>query len=257
MRNSNHSNSTVGISAIVCAYNEEKTLGGVLAALLDTPDVSEIIVIDDGSADGTVTVVDRYARHPRIRGVVFPTNQGKGAAMAEGILLAQGEVLLFVDADLYNFEPRYAYQILIPLLDGEAGMVIGWPRRGNNPLDILDPFRPLSGQRAAWRRDLLPLAPIIREAGYGVETLMNLYYRREGLRMQYVALDGLFHPIKAEKFGPLGTLHAYLFEGWQIVRATLRHSALVLEAFGLRSGAPRLGASRPGLACPRSGPGRG
>ena len=247
MRTTNHSNTTAGVSAIVCAYNEKKTLGGVLVALLETAGINEIIVIDDGSVDGTAAIVNQYARHPRIRGVIFPVNLGKGAAMAEGILLAQEEVLLFVDADLYNFQPFYAHQILIPLLDGEAGMVIGWPRRGSSPLDVLDPFRPLSGQRAVWRRDLLPLAPIIRESGYGVETLINLYYRREGLRKRYVALEGLFHPIKSEKFGPLGTLHAYLFEGWQIARATLRHSALLLEAFGLRAGALRPGPFRPVL----------
>lgn len=236
----------VNTSAIVCAYNEETTLGGVLAALLATAGVDEIIVIDDGSTDDTAAIVAQFGRHPRVRGVIFPANRGKGAAMAEGILLARGDVLLFVDADLHNFAAHYAHQILTPLLQSEADMVIGWPRRGNSPLDVLDPFRPLSGQRALWRRDVLPLVPLIKSAGYGVETLMNLYYRREGLRKQYVALNGLFHPIKSEKFGPLGTLHAYLDEGWQIARAAWRHSALLLEAFGLRGGS--LTGARPDTA---------
>lgn len=229
-------NNMANISAIVCAYNEEETLGGVLQALLETPDLAEIIVVDDGSQDDTAAIVTEFDQHPRIRGVVFPENRGKGAAMAEAILLAQGDVLLFVDADLHNFNPLYAHQILNPLLDGDADLVIGWPRRGNSPLDVLDPFRPLSGQRAMWRRDMLPLVPMIKAAGYGVETLMNLYYRREGLHKHYVALNGLFHPIKSDKFGPVGTLHAYLDEGWQIARATWRHSALLMEAFGLRGG---------------------
>jgi glycosyltransferase involved in cell wall biosynthesis len=220
-------------TAIVCAYNEESTLAGVLMALLDSPLVDDLIVIDDGSADLTPQIVQDFDRHQRVRGICFPENRGKGHAMTAGIMQARSAALLFVDADLVNFTPEYAATVLTPLLTGQAAMIIGWPMRGDSLLDTLDPCRPLSGQRAVWRADLLPLVPLIRDSGYGVETLMNLYYQREDLRRQYVPLHGLIHPIKAEKVGFLGSLGQYAHEIAQIIRSALRHYPLLLGAYGL------------------------
>ncbi len=126
-------------TTIVYAYNEEKTLAGVLNALLGSPLVDEIIVVDDGSTDETPAILRRFAdRKPAdplrapygvLRGKVhpirLPENRGKGYAMAEAILNAHGEILLFVDADLLNLSPAYVTQILHPYWMGKLTWSLG------------------------------------------------------------------------------------------------------------------------------------
>ena len=118
-------------------------------------------------------------------------------------------------------------------------MILGIPVRGEkmNLRERLDPFRPLCGQRAVWRADFFPLVDIIERSGYGVETLVNLHYRREDLQVRQVLLQGLFHPIKTDKAGPGKALQMYLADGLEIAQATIHHYPLLLDAAGV---APRL-----------------
>jgi hypothetical protein len=113
-------------------------------------------------------------------------------------------------------------------------MVIGSPIGGQNMLIKMFPLRSISGQRAVLCEDLLPLVEQIRGSGYGVETLINLYYRREGKRVRYIRLQGLIHPIKLEKASPAEAMGQYVHEARQIVRATIRHYPLLLAAYGFR-----------------------
>lgn len=220
-------------TAIVCAYNEQETLASVLVALVASPLVDEVVVVDDGSVDRTPSVLEKCAALEKVRAIRFHENQGKGRAMAEGVLAARGDVILFVDADLLNLNPNHVAQILGPLLRGGADMVIGSPTGGQNLLGKAFSFRSISGQRAVYREDILALVGPIRDSGYGVETLINLYYRKEGKRVRHVTLDDLIHPIKLEKVGPVEALGQYVHEANQIVRAAMRHYPLVLAAYGL------------------------
>lgn len=94
------------ISIVIPAYNEERRLPATLdkvLAYLDAKDYpsSEVIVVDDGSSDGTAQVIDRYqSADPRVRLVSNPGNRGKGYSVRHGMLEAEGEWRLFSDADL-------------------------------------------------------------------------------------------------------------------------------------------------------------
>ncbi len=90
---------------MVPAYNESArigpTLGRVLAYVAARGWDAEIIVVDDGSTDNTAEIIADYAqRNPRLRLLQNPGNRGKGYSIRNGMLKAQGEVLLFTDADL-------------------------------------------------------------------------------------------------------------------------------------------------------------
>ncbi len=222
-------------TAIVCAYNEEKTLAGVLHALIDSRQVDEIVVVNDGSSDETVSIVHGFGSRDDVCPISLPENRGKGYAMAEGILNARGELLLFVDADLLNLDRHFIAQTLAPMLSGEADMVIGFPIREQRRSKAINPFRPLSGERAMFREDILPLVDLIRESRFGVETLINLHYGKEEKRVCYVPLRGLIHPIKLEKSGPTEALWLYAREASQIARAVAHHHPLVVAALGLDS----------------------
>ena len=94
------------ISIVVPAYNEEARLPATLSKILSyleggAHSFAEVIVVDDGSADGTARVVREFhQRHPSIRLLSNPGNRGKGYSVRHGVLEARGEWVLFTDADL-------------------------------------------------------------------------------------------------------------------------------------------------------------
>ena len=218
-------------TAIVCAYNEEHTVGGVLLALLESPLVDEIVVVDDGSRDRTFSIVSSFEKWG-VRAIRLPRNRGKGFAMAEGIAAARGGVLAFVDADLINLSPDYVAEFALPVLEGRADMVIGYPRRHKSTA-FPDPTIMLSGERALRRHDILPIVPIMKDSRFGVETIINLHYRREGKSVLYVPLEGLVHPLKVEKTDLTSALGLYTRELSEIAMAMARNYPLALAAFGL------------------------
>ncbi|MBU2637193.1 MAG: glycosyltransferase family 2 protein [Bacteroidetes bacterium] len=213
-------------TAIVCAYNEEKTIGGILETLLKCAELKEIIVVNDGSNDGTSATLKEFANNPKVRIIEFPHNRGKGFAMAEAIVKAQSEILLFVDGDLLNFEKHYVLKLLDPLLEGKADMVIGHPTE-NMFDEKLNPFRPLAGERVVYRKDIFPLTEAIRNSRYGVETLINLYYSAQNLKVQYVSLWGLIHPIKFQKYPVRDAMQGYWKAASQIAMTTMKNYTLL------------------------------
>jgi len=215
------------VSAIVCAFNEARTLPKVVRALLAAEEISEVIVVDDGSVDHTVAALKELSMHPKVKIIKFPRNRGKGHAMAEGILKARNDILLFVDADLINFKKHYVPQLLTPLLNGTADMVIGHPTE--NDFDKrFNPFKALAGERAVFREDILPLTEKIKSSGYGVETIINLSYTARNKRVEYVYLWGLLHPITFQKHSVPKAMKNYLREASQISKAAIENHALFL-----------------------------
>ena len=221
-------------SAIVCAYNEENHVPAVLDGLLGATFIQEIIVVDDGSKDRTAEIMQAYSRFDRLRPIFLTPNGGKGNAMAEGASAAQGDILLFVDADLVNWDASYAIQVLLPVLESEADMVIGYPLREYNAWDTADLLgiqRWLSGERAVWRADLLSLLPKMRPSRFGVETLINMHYKTRHQPIRIIKLNGLLHPLKFEKSSRSEAWDEYVKEVGQIFHTYARHPKLTLMTY--------------------------
>jgi glycosyltransferase involved in cell wall biosynthesis len=113
------------LSVIVPVYNERNTVGEIIRRmrLVDLPIDREIIVVDDGSSDGTDKILAAL-QDSTIRVVSHETNRGKGAAVRTGISLARGDVVLIQDADL-EYDPQQWPRLLAPLLEGRAKVVYG------------------------------------------------------------------------------------------------------------------------------------
>ncbi len=116
------------LSIVIPAYNEsariEAALSSVLAWLASCPWESEVLVIDDGSADNTSAIVHRWmASRPSLHLIRNPGNRGKGYSVRNGLLQATGEIVLFSDADLSA--PIEEAQRLIDAIDGGADVAIG------------------------------------------------------------------------------------------------------------------------------------
>lgn len=221
-------------TAIVCAYNEEKQLASVLDGLLSTPFIQEIVVVDDGSQDRTPEILRHYQQNSGIRPIFLSPNRGKGYAMAEATVVASGDILLFVDADLMNWNSAYASQVLSPILKAQADMVIGYPLRDEDKWDQADFLgiqHWLAGQRAVWRTDLLPIVAKMRPSRFGVETLINMHYRTRHQPIKMVKLHGLLHPIKFEKSSRAQAWDEYVQEVRQILRTYARHPLLTLMTY--------------------------
>lgn len=114
------------ISIIVPAYNEEKTIEGVLGALLrEVPDLYEIIVVDDGSRDQTAEIAARACeRDARVHLIRQPRNMGKTAALRTGFAASTGDIVLVQDADL-EYDPVDIPGLVEPILMGKADVVYG------------------------------------------------------------------------------------------------------------------------------------
>jgi glycosyltransferase involved in cell wall biosynthesis len=117
------------LSVLVAAYNEEATLWpcvkAVLTARLPRGIEREIIVVDDGSTDGTWEIAQRLAReHPEVRIFQQPCNRGKGAAIRRAISEMTGDLTVFQDADL-EYSPSDYARLLKPILEGKADAVFG------------------------------------------------------------------------------------------------------------------------------------
>jgi glycosyltransferase involved in cell wall biosynthesis len=112
------------LSVVIPAYNEEATLASVVAAVLKLPYVLEIIVVDDGSTDGTREVCEGLSRIPKVRVIYQPRNAGKCAALKAGFALTSGDIVIVQDADL-EYDPTEIAEVIKPILDGRAEVVYG------------------------------------------------------------------------------------------------------------------------------------
>jgi glycosyltransferase involved in cell wall biosynthesis len=113
------------LSVVMPAYNEEATIEPAIAAVLASPWVGELIVVDDASHDGTGELIDALAENDkRIRVLHHPVNQGKGAALRTGFGHATLDFVVIQDADL-EYDPNEFPKLLAPLLDGNADVVYG------------------------------------------------------------------------------------------------------------------------------------
>jgi glycosyltransferase involved in cell wall biosynthesis len=104
-------------------YNERNTIREVVKEVLDSPYTAELLIIDDGSTDGTRDILAEFSE-PRIRVLLQPENQGKGAAIRRGFHEATAPYVIVQDADL-EYDPNEFGTILLPLLDGRADVVFG------------------------------------------------------------------------------------------------------------------------------------
>jgi glycosyltransferase involved in cell wall biosynthesis len=118
------------LSVVIPAYNERKSIRDCLARVAASPVPKEIIIVDDGSTDGTrdilreLQAVGAEAGERDFHVILHERNQGKGAALRTGFAAATGDVVLVQDADL-EYDPADWPQLLAPLVDGRADVVYG------------------------------------------------------------------------------------------------------------------------------------
>lgn len=112
------------LSVLIPAFNEERTLERVIDTVLKVPEDLEIVLIDDGSSDGTWQVMQSRVDGDRVRSVRHDVNRGKGVAIRTGLQHARGHIVLIQDADL-EYSPKDYGVLLEPLKSNRATIVYG------------------------------------------------------------------------------------------------------------------------------------
>jgi len=217
------------VSAIVPAYNEAERIGAVLQALVAAERVDEIIVVDDGSTDGTAEVAKGFG----VKVLSLPENMGKAAALDHGVKLARNDVFLFLDADLVGLRPEHVDRMIETYERKGLYMVIGVFKEGRLNTDISQVIAPyLSGQRVL-NRDIWERVRKTEKLDFGVEMALTKLALKEGWEEERVELDGVTHVMKEEKRGfPQG-----LVDRLKMYGDILRSAFTKVEADGSRTGA--------------------
>jgi len=187
------------VTIVIPAFNEEEriaaTLQAALQAIKSLPLEGEIMVVNDGSSDGTSAA----ARAQGVKVLDLVPNRGKGGAMNAALPYLDTEMIAFVDGDLGGSAAE-VHKILEPVMKGQCdlciaafppptkkggfGLVKGTAARAIQKAGNLEASAPLSGQRAMTREVLLAVTPF--EEAYGVELGMTIKALRHGFRVMEV-----------------------------------------------------------------------
>ena len=111
------------LSVVIPVYNERGTIEEILKRVGSVPQDKEIIVVDDGSTDGTTKWLKERAGED-LKVLFHQKNKGKGAALRTGFELVTGDIVIIQDADL-EYDPREYGRLIEPILDGRADVVYG------------------------------------------------------------------------------------------------------------------------------------
>jgi len=200
------------ISAIIAAYNEEKTIAEVLGVLTKNPLIDEIIVVSDGSTDGTVEI----SRSFDVTTIALRENRGKGYAMRMGVAYARHDVLFFVDGDMFHLTPQHITSLLGPVLRDECDMNIGVRSRGpiRNFFHLQMKVGPVLSGIRVMRRFVWDTVPLRYQERFKIEAALNFFCSRAGYRQRQTIIYNLGHLTKEDKRG----LAPGLTARWEMTR---------------------------------------
>lgn len=189
------------LSVIVPVYNEQQTVALVVQRLRETGIPMQIILIDDGSEDGTDAAVDAFRDDADVAVLHHESNQGKGTAIRTGIRAAIGTVIVIQDAD-QEYDPSDFRYLLQPIVAGEADIAYGtryghcdrqlspwWHQAVNNLITLLASLAigiRMSDVETCYKmartEDFRAILDELRENRFGIEIELTARWARKGLR---------------------------------------------------------------------------
>jgi glycosyltransferase involved in cell wall biosynthesis len=197
------------LSVIIPVYNERHTIAEVIRRVRAVPIAKEIVVVDDGSTDGTRDLLKAMEADADLRILYQTQNRGKGAAVKTGFLQAVGDIVIIQDADL-EYDPGEYVRLIQPILQGSADVVYGsrflepgarkrlslWHSFGNRILTALSnvftrlKLTDMETCYKVFRRDIIQaLAPRLKQNRFGIEPELTAKLARAGHRICEVSVS--------------------------------------------------------------------
>jgi glycosyltransferase involved in cell wall biosynthesis len=223
------------LSVIVPVYNEKATVTEIVRRIRAVPIPKEIIVIDDGSTDGTREVLATIDRQDDLRIVLHERNRGKGAAIRTGMAQAGGEIVIIQDADL-EYDPAQYPRLIQPIVEGVADVVYGsrflpvgphrvlyfWHYVANRALTTLSNMftdlnlTDIETCYKVFRREVVQsIAGTLKEDRFGIEPEMTAKVARRRYRVYEVGISYFGRTYQeGKKIGFVDACRAF----WSIVR---------------------------------------
>jgi glycosyltransferase involved in cell wall biosynthesis len=196
------------LSVIMPAYNEKDTIREIVARVKAVPIEKEIVIVDDGSTDGTREILAELGKSPDVRVFLQAKNCGKGAAVWRGMQEATGDIMVIQDADL-EYDPAELPQLIDPILRGAADVVFGsrflgsprghrvlyfWHSVGNQLLTLLSNMfsdlnlTDMETCYKVFRREILQQLEL-REDRFGIEPEITTKVAQLGVRVYEVPIS--------------------------------------------------------------------
>jgi glycosyltransferase involved in cell wall biosynthesis len=196
------------LSVVIPCFNEAATIADLIARVREAPvEAKQIIVVDDGSTDGTRALLAELAGAADLTLILHERNQGKGAALATGFRAARGRICIVQDADL-EYDPGEYPLVVGPILAGKADVVFGsrfqgaaphrvvyfWHRVGNGFLTLLSNMftdlnlTDMETCYKAFRTEIIQSIPI-REKRFGFEPEITAKLARRRCRIYEVGIS--------------------------------------------------------------------
>jgi glycosyltransferase involved in cell wall biosynthesis len=196
------------VSIVIPCYNERNTIEKIVETVRNAPlENKEIVIVDDGSQDGTQSVLKERISQIVDQIIYHPVNLGKGAALRSGFAAASGDIILVQDADL-EYDPADYPVLLEPLMSGKADAVFGsrfmggrphrvlffWHMAGNRFLTLLSNIFTnlnLTDVETGYKAFKAPLIKAIQieEDRFGVEPEITAKLARRGCRIYEVGIS--------------------------------------------------------------------
>lgn len=203
------------VSAIVPAYNEAGNILNVLDALQGTPAVREIIVVSDGSTDGTAQVA---AAVGGVRVVELAENVGKTKAVLRGVEEAAQPVILLIDADLVNLTRSHVADMIRKYCEGWDMVIMDKGGQSWVFRHLLQSLPAESGTRMLERRHLQAV-PFRAGDRFQFENRINNHFLQQGLGIAVSPAETVYDPRKFVKYPFWRGLWLDLCGGWQVMTA--------------------------------------
>ena len=196
------------LSIVIPCFNEKATILELIDAVRSAPiQDKQIIIVDDGSTDGTREILKGIEGEDDIDIIYHETNKGKGAALSTGFAAATGDICIVQDADL-EYDPQEFPTVIQPILDGKADVVFGsrfqsgrphrvvyfWHRIGNGLLTLLSNIftdlnlTDMETCYKAFKREVIQ-SITIQENRFGFEPEVTAKISRRNLRIYEVGIS--------------------------------------------------------------------
>jgi glycosyltransferase involved in cell wall biosynthesis len=223
------------LSVVIPVYNEVASVEEIVRRVREVPIAKEIIVVDDGSTDGTRDRLASMEGQPDLKIVYHPHNQGKGAAVRTGFEHATGDIVLVQDADL-EYDPIQYPLLIQPIVEGVADVVYGSRFAAGAPHRVLYFWHSVANRflttfsnavtdlnltdmetcYKVFRRDVIAeITPTLKEKGFGIEVELTAKVARRKCRIYEIGISYFGRTYKeGKKIKMRDAFHAL----WCIVR---------------------------------------